>query len=75
VPSANACIYVEPKLQKVLLVSQTDHDGRIGADGFEKAAKAIDAPVPFRLELNDPTEAAQSLRLALQKNDPDAIVI
>jgi branched-chain amino acid transport system substrate-binding protein len=68
-------IYGVLKLRKVLLVVQTDHDGRIGGDEFEKEAKAVKAPPPLRFEVSDGVEAAQSFRIMLQTNEPDAIVM
>jgi ABC-type branched-subunit amino acid transport system substrate-binding protein len=68
-------IYADLRLRKVLLVVQADHDGRTGAAEFEKAAKAMNGPAPLRFELTDLTETAESFRAALQKNDPDAVVI
>jgi ABC-type branched-subunit amino acid transport system substrate-binding protein len=68
-------IYGEIKLRKVLLVVQADHDGRTGGAEFEKAAKRMSAPAPLRFELTDTIESAESFRTALQKNEPDAVVI
>lgn len=68
-------IYVELGLHKVVLIVQAEHDGRTGGAEFEKAAKATSAPAPLRLEVTAVTEAAESLRIALQKNETDAVVI
>lgn len=68
-------IYGELGLRKVLLVTEADHDGRTGGDEFEKAAKAVKAPAAVRLEVADVGDAAESFRAALQKNEPDAVVI
>jgi ABC-type branched-subunit amino acid transport system substrate-binding protein len=70
-----ARIYDELKLQKVLLVVQGDHDGRIGGGEFEKAAKARNVPAPLRLELTGTNDAAESFRIAQQKTEPEAVVI
>jgi branched-chain amino acid transport system substrate-binding protein len=68
-------IYVDLLLRKVLLLQQADHDGRIGGAEFAKAAKAVNAPAPLRFELTDSAETLESLRAALQKDEPDAIVL
>ena len=39
-------IYIERKLQKVVLITESDHDGRVGGEEFQKAAHALSAP-PF----------------------------
>jgi ABC-type branched-subunit amino acid transport system substrate-binding protein len=68
-------IYVELRLRKVLLVVQPDHDGRTGETEFEKAAKAISAPAPSRIELIDGAGVSERFRTTLQSNQPDAVVI
>lgn len=68
-------IYVDLRLKKVLLIEQADHDGRIGSAEFEKAATAVNAPAPLRLELTDSTDAMESLRAVLQNNETDAVVV
>jgi hypothetical protein len=62
------------RLQKILLVVQTDHDGRIGAAEFEKAAKELSAMTPQRFELNGSAGNLGSCGQLLQTNAPEAIV-
>ena len=41
-------IYQAKKLQRVVLLTQDDHDSRVGGEEFEKAARAMNAPAPMR---------------------------
>ena len=45
-------IYTERKLQKVVLITDSDHDGRVGGEEFQKAAHALSAPPFIQLEMN-----------------------
>ncbi len=47
-------IYSERKLQRVLLVTEDDHDGRAGGEAFEKAAAELGAVVPTRIGVPAP---------------------
>ena len=42
-------IYQDKKLQRVVLLTQNDHDGRAGGEEFEKAAREMNAPAPVRI--------------------------
>ena len=44
-------IYVTRKLQSVVLLAQDDHDSRVGAEEFAKAARAMGAPAPQQVAL------------------------
>jgi branched-chain amino acid transport system substrate-binding protein len=66
-------IYSTRKLRHVLLVAQTDHDGRVGAEEFEKAARALDAPRPARALVNP---SVATLDAALPNAEaPEAVVL
>ncbi|HTZ48225.1 MAG TPA: ABC transporter substrate-binding protein [Verrucomicrobiae bacterium] len=68
-------IYRDLALKQVLLIAQTDHDGRAGAAEFEKSAKTFHAPPPHRLDCTDAAPNSASLEQALRANSPDAIVV
>lgn len=68
-------IYRDLSLKKVLLVAQTDRDGRVGAAEFEKVAKTFSAAPPLRFEWSDSVQSPKSLQETLRANPPDAIVI
>lgn len=42
-------IYGARKLQRVVLVTENDHDGRVGGEEFEKAVREMNAPAPVRI--------------------------
>ena len=37
-------IYIARKLKQVVLVTENGHDGRVGGEEFQKAARELDAP-------------------------------
>lgn len=67
-------IYTELQLQRILLVAQTNHDGRSGASEFEKAAKELGAATPQRFEVNGSAQDLESFEEVLQTNAPQAVV-
>jgi branched-chain amino acid transport system substrate-binding protein len=68
-------IYAQLGLQKVLLIVQMDHDGKIGGAEFEKAAKDLHATAPVRLEFAASAPNLESVGEIIQTNGPDAIVV
>jgi ABC-type branched-subunit amino acid transport system substrate-binding protein len=68
-------IYAELKLQKVLLIAQTDHDGRIGRVEFEKAVREFKAPLPEVLEVATPIANSEALAEDIAMHSPDAVVL
>jgi len=68
-------IYSELGLRKVLVVAQTDHDGRVGATEFEKAVKNFKAPIPFRFEFAGTPSDLDLFLAKLATTEPDAVVI
>ena len=51
-------IYSERKLQRVLLVTEDDHDGRAGGGAFEKVAAELGAVAPTRIVVPAPAASA-----------------
>ena len=68
-------IYGRQSFQKVLLVTERDHDGRVGGEEFEKAARALQAPPPARLEVALPLADVSPLWKEIQAQSPEAIVL
>ena len=68
-------IYSELGLRRVLLVVQTDHDGKTGAAAFEKEARAFDAAPPIRFELTGLAADSESFQETLKATEPEAIVV
>ncbi len=64
-----------PGHQRVLLVSQDDHDGRTGAAEFEKVAKRFGAIPPTRFELNNSPQSLRTLQDLLRTTEQDAVVV
>jgi branched-chain amino acid transport system substrate-binding protein len=67
-------IYVARKLKQVILITENGHDGRVGGEQFEKAARELNAPPVIQLAIDpadwDPDTVAE--QIAAQK--PDAVV-
>jgi ABC-type branched-subunit amino acid transport system substrate-binding protein len=68
-------IYSELRLRKVLLVVQTDHDGRVGRAEFEKAARELKGPAPDVWELPPSPHNFESLAEVLRAKAPQAVVV
>jgi branched-chain amino acid transport system substrate-binding protein len=52
-------IYLDRKLQRVVLLSQDDHDGRLGGEEFIKAANAMNAVAPTQI-VADPEQLTET---------------
>ncbi|HEY1467912.1 MAG TPA: ABC transporter substrate-binding protein [Candidatus Acidoferrum sp.] len=61
-------------LRKVLLIAEDDHDGRVGAEEFLRAANLLHA-APERVDFNSATSDLASLADKLRSTQPDAIVL
>ena len=68
-------IYQELGMPRVLLVAQTDHDGRVGRAEFEKAARELNAPPPDVVEVVTPTANGEALARAIVQHSPDSVVL
>lgn len=68
-------IYEELGIRRVLLVVQTDHDGRVGRSEFDKVARELKADAPEVFEISGPGFGADRLAGSIQKNEPDAVVV
>ncbi len=67
-------IYVARKLKQVILITENGHDGRVGGEQFEKAARELNAPPVIQLAI-DPADwnpGSVAKQIAAQK--PDALV-
>src|SRR5208337_3049954 len=64
-------IYVARKLKQVILITENGHDGRVGGEQFEKAARELNAPPVLQLAIDpadwNPDSVAQ--QIAAQKLD------
>ena len=68
-------IYREHAFRNVLLISESDHDGRVGAEEFEKAAHRLQAPAPARIEITLPLEDVSPLLKEIQAQEFEAVVL
>jgi branched-chain amino acid transport system substrate-binding protein len=68
-------IYREHAYRKVLLISESDHDGRVGAEEFGKAARRLQAPTPARIEITLPLDDVNLLLKEIRAQEPEAIVL
>ncbi len=67
-------IYLDRTLRNVLLVTQQDHDGRVGGEEFQRAAAHVGAPTPTAFAV-DPLRPDTFAWLTLvQTSSPQAIV-
>jgi branched-chain amino acid transport system substrate-binding protein len=68
-------IYRQRAFQKVLLITERNHDGRVGQEEFEKAARHLQAPPPESLDVVLPLADADSLLAEIRSRHPQAIVL
>ena len=68
-------IYRRRGFQKVLLVTENDHDGRVGKEEFEKAARRLQAPEPAAVETRGPNEDLTAFADQVKTLKPQAIVL
>jgi len=68
-------IYRQRGCRKVLLLAQVDHDGRVGSEQFEKAARQLHAPPPGRLEISSASADVESAMAQVKARDPEAVVL
>lgn len=67
-------IYRESGFHRVLLVTGTDHDGRVGRRAFLDAARRLGAPAPASLPINPLDPDVHALLAGIQAKPPQAIV-
>jgi branched-chain amino acid transport system substrate-binding protein len=63
-------IYQDKKLKRVVLLTQDDHDGRVGGEAFEKAARAMNAPVPMRVIIESEAHSTDPLIRSAEREEP-----
>ena len=61
--------------QKILLIDDTDRDGRIGGAEFEKITREMKMPAPERLEIAPSALHLESILERIREREPDAIVV
>lgn len=68
-------IYEELRLRNVLLITQADHDGRIGGAEFEKSARELNAKSPQRLDMASSATNLEPLNATIHASNPEAVVL
>ena len=68
-------IYIACKLKQVLLITENNHDGRIGGEEFQKAARASNAPPVVSLAI-DPADSSSisAVSQIITTQKPEALV-
>jgi branched-chain amino acid transport system substrate-binding protein len=59
-------IYSERKLRRVALLTQNDHDGRVGGEAFQKAAREMNAPTPVEVTVEPEKPGENTFSAELQ---------
>jgi len=68
-------IYQAGLSKRVSLLVETDHDGRVGEQEFEKAVNLLHGIPPERLEISSPGTDLEAIVARAQTNASDAIVL
>ena len=68
-------IYRERGLSRVLLIFETDHDGRVGSEAFEKAGQRLRAPPPHAFAIPSSSRDARSVGAEIDARNPEAVVL
>ena len=67
-------IYVARKLKQVILITENGHDGRVGGEQFEKAARELNAPPVIQLAIDPADWNPDSVAKQIAAQKPDAVV-
>ncbi len=67
-------IYVARKLTRVLLITENDHDGRVGGEEFQKAARELNAPPLIKVQIDPTGWDTDSMVNQIMAQKPEALV-
>jgi len=67
-------IYVARKLNKVILITENGHDGRVGGEAFEKAARELNAPPVVQLAIDPADWTPDTLLSEIIAQKPEALI-
>jgi branched-chain amino acid transport system substrate-binding protein len=67
-------IYVTRKLKRVILITENGHDGRVGGEQFEKAARELNASPLLQLTIDPADWNPDSVARQIEAQKPDAVV-
>jgi branched-chain amino acid transport system substrate-binding protein len=67
-------IYLARKLGQVILITENGHDGRVGGEEFQKAARALNARPVIQLAIDPADWSPDSVAKQIAAQKPDALV-
>jgi branched-chain amino acid transport system substrate-binding protein len=67
-------IYIERRLKKVILITESNHDGRVGCEEFQKAAHSRRAPPVDSIEIDPAASNLDSTVSQVMAAKPEAMV-
>jgi branched-chain amino acid transport system substrate-binding protein len=67
-------IYVERKLKQVILITENGHDGRVGGEEFQKAARELNAPPVIQLGIDPAHWNPDLVAGQIMAQKPEAVV-
>jgi len=67
-------IYSARKLKRVALLAEIDHDGRVGGEEFQKAARALNAPSVMQLAIASAESSPDTVMSQVMTQSPEALV-
>ena len=67
-------IYRARRLERVVLLAEIDHDGRVGGEEFQKAARALNAPPGIQLAISPAEPSPDSVLTQIMAQSPEALV-
>jgi branched-chain amino acid transport system substrate-binding protein len=67
-------IYIARKLKQVILITENGHDGRVGGEQFEKAARELKAPLVIQLAIEPADWNPDSVFNQIMAHKPEALV-
>ena len=68
-------VYRRRGFERIALVTERDHDGRVGGEEFEKAARRLAVPAPARVEIEIPTSDWDGVVSAIAASQPQAVIL
>jgi branched-chain amino acid transport system substrate-binding protein len=68
-------IYRQRQFRKVLLVTEDNHDGRVGSTAFEKAVQKLGVPEPTLLSIDTTSGDFEPYLAAIRGQQPEALVL
>jgi branched-chain amino acid transport system substrate-binding protein len=67
-------LYVARKLKRVVLITENGHDGRVGGEEFQKAARELNAPPVIQLAIDPADWNLDSVVSQIMEQKPEALV-